>query len=147
MGKIDWNDKEAVREYRKKYRQEHKEDISKYNAEWRKKNPDYNSAYQNEWRKNNPDYHSKYNVTPIGRANNLLSTYNQSDKKYGRGFCTLTAKWILENIFNQPCRYCGRTDWTKIGCDRVDDSLPHTPDNVVPCCASCNRKKKRMKKG
>ena len=62
---------------------------------------------------------------------------------YNRGECTLTPDWIVEHIFNQPCHYCGKTDWTKMGCDRIDNSLPHTQDNVVPCCAECNRKKAR----
>lgn len=82
----------------------------------------------------------KNQSTPKGRAVNLLTSYRQSDKKYGRGECTLTADWIVENIFSQPCHYCGRTDWTKMGCNRIDNSLPHTPDNCVPCCHACNLK-------
>ena len=81
--------------------------------------------------------------TKKGRALCLLKNYKWLDKLYSRGECTLTADWIIQNIFNQPCHYCGKTDWTKIGCDRIDNSLPHTSDNVVPCCCECNRKKAR----
>ena len=77
----------------------------------------------------------------MGRADYLLQRYRQSDKKHNRGECTLTAQWIVENIFSKPCHYCGKTDWTKIGCDRIDNSKPHTEDNVIPCCMNCNRKK------
>lgn len=79
--------------------------------------------------------------TPMGRARHLILSYKREDKKYNRGECTLTPEWIVEHIFSQPCHYCGESDWTKIGCDRKDSSLPHTPDNVVPCCRSCNCKK------
>ena len=74
------------------------------------------------------------------RASNLLSAYNQSDKKYDRGKGNLTPEWILENIFTQPCKYCGKTGWDIIGCNRINNDLPHTIDNVEPCCKECNKK-------
>ena len=91
------------------------------------------------------EYHKLYNKTPYGRALNLVSTYNQSDKKYDRGECTLTAEWIVDNIFTKPCAYCGKTGWDIIGCNRIDNSKPHTPDNVEPCCFDCNRKGSKSK--
>ena len=89
------------------------------------------------------EYQAEYDKTPMGRAAHLVNRYKSSDKKYNRGECTLTAQWIVDNIFSQPCHYCGESDWTKIGCDRIDNSKPHTPDNVVPCCMKCNRKRGR----
>ena len=50
-------------------------------------------------------------------------------------------EWIVEHIFTEPCHYCGKTDYHELGCDRIDNALPHTPDNVVPCCAECNKKR------
>lgn len=85
-------------------------------------------------------YDKKYQSTKKGRASNLLCSYRQNDKKYNRGECTLTADWVIENIFSQPCAHCGETDWHKIGCNRLDNSKPHTPDNVEPCCKKCNDK-------
>ena len=79
----------------------------------------------------------RYN-TPMGRASKLLSGYNRSDKKYNRGKGDLTAQWIIENIFTKPCAHCGETDWRKIGCNRLNNDLPHTKDNVEPCCLECN---------
>lgn len=87
------------------------------------------------------EYDAKNYATPFGRAVNLLYAYKQKDKLYNRGECTLTADWIVEHIFNEPCHYCGESDWHELGCDRIDNSLPHTPDNVVPCCYHCNCKK------
>lgn len=78
--------------------------------------------------------------TPIGRAKLLLNAYRQSDKLANRGECTLTPEWIVENIFSKPCAHCDKKGWDVIGCNRLDDSKPHTPDNVEPCCFEHNRK-------
>jgi len=82
----------------------------------------------------------RYNSTQFGRAVNLLSSYNKSDRDMNRGEGNLTAQWIVENIFTKPCVHCGETDWTKLGCNRLDNSKPHTKDNVESCCESCNKK-------
>lgn len=83
----------------------------------------------------------EYNSTPYGRATNLLTTYRQSDRKYNRGECTIDAQWIVDNVFSgQCCHYCGETDWTKLGVNRIDNSKPHTPDNCEPCCGRCNKR-------
>ena len=76
----------------------------------------------------------------LKRAHSLKSAYNQTDRKYKLGKGNLTAKWIVKNIFTKPCHYCGETDWKKLGCNRIDNDLPHTTDNVEPCCMKCNRK-------
>lgn len=128
------NNKEKILEYRTEYYQNNKDRIIEYQVEYRKKNKDRITE-------RNSEYGAKYRLTPFGRANNLLRAYRRSDKERNRGECTLTPEWIVENIFGQPCHYCGETDWTKMGCDRIDNSLPHTPDNVVPCCYRCNCKK------
>lgn len=82
-----------------------------------------------------------YNKTKYGRALYLLGGYRRLDKEAERGECTLTAKWIVDNIFSKTCHYCDESDWTKLGCDRVDNTKPHIEDNVVPCCYKCNCKK------
>lgn len=118
--------RESKRRYQRKYRKSHPD----YDVEWRLANKEHIAEYKAEYRS-----------TLLGRAKILVGSYNQSDKKHNRGECTLTAEWIVEHIFNQPCHYCGETDWKELGCDRIDNSLPHTPDNVVPCCRHCNCKK------
>lgn len=86
------------------------------------------------------NYSKLWRETLIGRAKTLLHRYNQKDLEYNRGEGDLTPQWIIENIFSKPCAHCGETDWTKIGCNRLDNSKPHTMDNVEPCCKSCNNK-------
>lgn len=105
----------------KQYREEHKEEIKEYNKLYHK------------------EYYKQYIKTPMGRACNLISAYNQSDKQHDRGKGDLTAKWIVENIFTKTCK-CGRSGWEIMGCNRLDNSKPHTKDNVEPCCTECNRK-------
>ena len=93
-----------------------------------KQNITNNSA---KWRKNHPQ---------MFRALNLLNRYKNNDKKYNRGESDLTAQWIMDNIFTKPCSHCGKTGWNVIGCNRLDNTKPHTIDNVEPCCFECNNK-------
>lgn len=141
--------KAAQREASKRYYTKNKEKIAEkkaeYDAKYRQNNKEKIAKQKTEYRENNKEkfaeYEVKYRLTPKGRANNLLKAYRQTDKKYNRGECTLTADWIIQNIFSKPCHYCGKTDWKELGCDRIDNSLPHRPDNVVPCCDKCNKKR------
>ena len=84
------------------------------------------------------EYSNNYRKTPIGRAVMLVSNYKRSDREYNRGECTLTPQWIIDNIFTKPCAHCGKSGWQVIGCNRLDNSRPHTEDNVEPCCMECN---------
>lgn len=86
------------------------------------------------------EYQKNYRNTKIGKASILLSCYKRDDEKHNRGECTLTKEWIVDNILSKPCVHCGETDWTKIGCNRLDNSKPHTIENVEPCCWECNNK-------
>lgn len=147
----------------KRYHLEHKEEIAAYQKQYRKDNKDKLVAQKKEYQKTNAkkiaerkkkyqqehkehisSYQKEYSKTEMGRALRLIWKYQQNDKKYDRGECTINAKWIVDNIFSKPCHYCGKEGWKIIGCDRKDSSLPHTPDNCVPCCRECNRKKGTM---
>jgi hypothetical protein len=61
-------------------------------------------------------------------------------------------------LSSQPCDYCGTTlystrksrndavqklEWKYNGLDRVNNNLPHTLENCVPCCWKCNNDKGR----
>ena len=117
--------KAAIRENKKRFYERYPE----YNSEYYKNNKEHLSKRLLEWLK-----------TKKGRASHLLNAYRANDVKYNRGECTLTAEWIIEHIFTQPCAHCGESDWRELGCNRLDNSLPHTPDNVEPCCLKCNLK-------
>lgn len=105
---------------------------------------EYHKRYYQSNKKKITEYQAEYHSTPKGRATTMVGSYKFWDNFIGRGECTLTAEWVIEHIFNQPCHYCGKTDWHELGCDRIDNTLPHTPDNVVPCCTDCNNKRGAM---
>lgn len=81
--------------------------------------------------------------TKEGRAYRMARNYTEADKKFKRGESTITPEYIIENIFTSKCYWCGETDWTKLGCDRIDNNLPHTPNNVICSCVDCNTKRNR----
>lgn len=136
---------EEQKEKRRKYYLENKEKEKAYMAAYYKANKKKFAKHNSEYYKANKETIAEKRKSPMGRANNLLQAYKISDSEFNRGKCTLTAKWIVDNIFTQQCHYCGKNDWTKLGCDRIDNDLPHTPDNVVPCCSECNQKKGSIK--
>lgn len=133
-------------EYRKQYRQTHKEEIAEYNNLYYHEHKEEKSEYFKQYYQTNNrvEYYKQYRQTQMGRALCLVNNYRRNDKKYNRGECTLTSRWVVENIFTQKCHYCYESDWSKMGCDRIDNELPHTPDNVVPCCDECNKKRGTM---
>lgn len=138
---------EYMAEYNTKYYQQNRDKILAQVAEYRQEHRDEIRAREAEYRKNNGDkireQRVKYYSTQYGRAKCLLNAYRREDKAKNRGVCTLTSDWIVENVFSgQSCHYCGESDWTKLGVDRIDNSLPHTPENCVPCCWECNNKRK-----
>lgn len=83
-------------------------------------------------------HHLRYKGTKSGKAVILLNSYRQADSKHNRGECTLTKSWILNNIIASSCIYCGDSDWRHLGADRLNNDLPHTPDNCVCACGICN---------
>lgn len=74
--------------------------------------------------------------TPEGVAQQRIRSYSFKDKRVGLD-CTITVQWFLDNITGKQCTYCGIFD--DVGCDRIDNSIGHTPDNCVPACRECNR--------
>ena len=140
-----WKEKhrDKVLEGKKQYYLKHKKEIKQENKQWRDKHPNYMSKYMLKYREEHPECDKERYQTPMGRASNLVSNYQLADRNANRGECTLSAKWVVENIFTKPCHYCGKEGWDAIGCDRIDNSKPHTPDNVVPCCYECNCKRNR----
>lgn len=135
---------EILQKSKQRYEKD-KEIIKERHRNWLKENPNYMKL----WKANNKEYvaeydktyHKTYNKTQMGRALMLVKDYRQNDRKYKRGNIDFDAKWIVDNIFSSTCVYCGESDWTKLGCDRKDNSKPHTKDNVVCSCFKCNAKK------
>lgn len=125
--------KERRKITQKKYYEKNKEKLILYYQTHYRENKEAHQERVNNYRKN-------WCYKPIGRACSLLSAYNQADMLYNRGKGDLTAKWIVENIFSKPCAHCGKEGWKIIGCNRLDNTKPHSKDNVEPCCRDCNLK-------
>lgn len=134
---------EQIRQYYQDNREKLSEQKKQYYQTNKEKILEQNKQYYQENKEKRLEYGKQRYQTPMGRASKLANRHNQEDKKYNRGECSLTAQWIIDNIFTQKCIYCGESDWRKLGCDRKDNSLPHTPSNVVPCCGECNIKRNR----
>lgn len=75
----------------------------------------------------------------VKRSKMLIASYRYRDKKRFNKEIDLDVDWFIDNIFNSKCIYCGETNWRELGCDRIDNNKPHTKDNVVCCCSTCNR--------
>lgn len=88
-------------------------------------------------------YSSKYRSKKKGRASILYNAYRNADALYKREYTAppITSSYILDRIFTSSCYYCGETNWRKLGCDRIDNNLPHQEGNVICCCKKCNIKK------
>ena len=73
------------------------------------------------------------------RAKMLLASYRYRDEKKFGVTNDLDEDWFIDNILSSRCKYCGDYRWNDLGCDRIDNSKPHTKDNVICCCTECNR--------
>lgn len=82
---------------------------------------------------------TKFLEKKMKRAKQLLHHYNWLDKKKFGECGDLDEEWIMINIFGKKCVYCETSQWSKLGCDRIDNNKPHTKDNCVCACARCNR--------
>ncbi len=139
---------ERQRDYCRKWRQEHQEYKKEYDKQWRKKNADKKREDDKEYYQSHIDARREYGrawskeryKTKEGKALILYSSYKRIDSS--KGLDTeenITKDWIMQNIFGgQKCVYCGESDWRKLGADRIDNKLGHTPENVVCCCKQCN---------
>lgn len=128
-------------EFIEKYGIESYEAYKKRRAEYaRAKRQEYKEYYEknsDKIRKRESERCKIKYTTQEGRAYRLYKAYMEFDKKMGLD-TDITPEWIIENIFNHKCNWCGETDWRKMGCDRIDNTKGHTIDNVVPSCGKCN---------
>lgn len=130
-------------EYMKRYNQAHKIEIAEYGKQYYQAHKDEHAEKMKEWREShreeNAEYKKQYRQTPKGRAQYLTDNYNQSDKEKGLNICNnITSDYLTKLISPGECVYCGNSDWKALGADRINNDLPHTPDNVVCACGVCN---------
>lgn len=92
----------------------------------------------------------------------VMKRIKSDAKPVGREF-SLTLEQVKKMI-HEPCHYCGSVNQNRLtvksktpgkylikdfcynGLDRVDNSVGYRIDNVVPCCAICNRAKNNLGK-
>ena len=91
------------------------------------------------WNKQNPDkvreWKRRRYRTPAGK----LAKIRHKATEKGIYF-DLQLEHYKSSLWGKPCHYCG-CEIKVTGLDRKDSSKGYTPDNVVPCCWSCNSKK------
>lgn len=82
----------------------------------------------------------RYDRSPAGRFR-----YGKSSAKIRGLRWTLTFIEYVELIGSDECFYCGEElNETGSGLDRIDPALGYTYENVVPCCATCNKIKREL---
>lgn len=145
---MNWKNKEEVKEYNKKYYQANKEHLKDLQKEYlktekgkeSKKKASYN--YDSKHRGEKNEKQRILNSTDkLYRAKHQVRLYKYLDKRNGfNDVVDFDGEWMVKHIYTNSCPYCGETDWHKLGCNRLDNTKPHTKDNVEPCCKKCNSK-------
>ena len=80
------------------------------------------------------DYMKKYNQTLVGKYTHykIRATKDKMEWKID--------KKDFEKLWKKPCYYCGAFIET-IGIDRINNKIGYLKNNIVPCCAWCNKAK------
>lgn len=130
-----------------KLRQDRKAYDKAYAAYRYKQNADAIKEQRKRYRQRNAEALkekvNQYHRMPKGRAGHLANRYKQKDQQYNRQN-NITADYIVNRIFTSKCYYCGESDWKKLGCDRIDNSIGHITTNVVCSCWDCNNERRKM---
>lgn len=79
---------------------------------------------------------------PENRVTVIYQDTRNSDKKKLNQTNDLTKEFI-ENSIKNGCHYCGETE-LQMTLDRINNSLPHNQDNVLPACIRCNLIRREM---
>ena len=146
--------KEAIREQNRAYRKANKEAVSEYRKAYYEKNKDYYEAYNEAYyesnkgailkqkkvyHKANKEYYAEYKKayyrTPKGRYNLIKNSAKRRNINFSLPFGLYESQ-----LWGKPCHYCG-CELEATGLDRKDSNKGYAPDNVVPCCRSCNSRK------
>lgn len=149
--------KEERAAYDAAYRDAHKEEKAAYRAAHKAEKKAYNAAYYTAHKEEKAAYYEthkeemaayraahKEEAAAYKRAHpeyGLLASYCKEDEERGRDN-DLTPEFV-RNMIYRPCHYCGgMAESGHNGLDRMNSSLGHLQSNCVPCCPTCNNKKR-----
>tara|TARA_R110000822_G_scaffold63045_1_gene155137 strand:+ start:76 stop:567 length:492 start_codon:yes stop_codon:yes gene_type:complete len=131
--------KEAISEYNKAYSKANKGAISERKKAYYEENKESLTVYRKGYYQANKEafveQQRAYCLSPAGKFKQIKATGIQR----GRHF-DLPYEFYESQLWGKPCHYCG-CEIEVTGLDRKDNDKGYTPDNVVPCCRGCNRKK------
>lgn len=123
--------KECQKQWEAEHAEARKQYFKQYNKQYYADNAEYFKQYFKQYRATIEGYARKI------RINNL-----QEDRKYGRIGAEEDPLPTIEeyiHLLSQPDFYDGKHyPFTEMGLDRIDNSKPHTIDNVVPCSTAHN---------
>ena len=136
---MGWKDNNKKTEYNKKYYNDNLEYFKEYRKQYYETN-----KYRIISKSNN--YYKDYFYSLKGRSVYLRRRYKRMDLKNGFEEPNITVEQIMD-LIQQPCHWCGQTDWSKNGIDRLDNSKGHNIDNVVCSCWVCNNKRAGISNG
>jgi 5-methylcytosine-specific restriction endonuclease McrA len=109
----------------------HPEIVYERGKAWAEANHDHLRDLQTAWRRRMPERVRMYEEKRRAAENSVESTLTPEE-------------WVeIKETFGGACAYCLRTD-AKLEKDHViaiTRGGPHTKDNVVPACRSCNSAK------
>jgi hypothetical protein len=123
---MGYKNKEVQKLYNKKYNLKNRDRLRKKKLEYYYLNKDKMDSNTKEYRKSDKYWYLCYKRKCDSK--NELFDFSELEFK----------------IFtNKPCYYCNRK-FTRVGIDRVDNTIGYTKDNCVPCCKQCNISKNNL---
>lgn len=150
---------EDIRRYNKEYKERHRERLKitakKYNKEhfkeikikkkiYNSKNRDKIKIRERKYRKKNrkeiklyqKKYLENYDLPDCSKYGNKKVSARQNNKNFNLSF----EEFLL--FKDRKCIYCGK-QMKGFNIDRFDNRYGYFLFNCVPCCQSCNRRKKQ----
>ncbi len=149
--------KECDNQHNKQYRAEHRDErleyMRQYDVDHREEKKQYNKQYNAEHRDEMVEYNKQRYQTLKGFCACKYRGHLSEDIKRGRVLDRdhiptdyITPQFLMK-LYQQLDYYDGKLyDWSLMSADRVDNSKPHTVDNVIPATWEHNRDRgyKRM---
>lgn len=141
--------REAHKTEAKQYREEHKEQIKLYKKEYREINREKLNECDKQYQRDNK---SKCNERSRKHYENHKDEYFERAYKRHRNIVIVEHVYRakLKDMYDGKCVYCGQELGSKFHTDhllpvsryeKIGKKCPHSYDNCVPTCISCNESK------